>query len=157
MVSGTTAFYTFLKLHPGIKSNRLSSVTYEEVQFFGSKLYENGLDWFVASSMRDSIRQLSYSSHLSLSINCRYMNFFSDKADVMFEKSATYFDSKAAPKQAYHLLPRAKIIIMLIDPVDRALSWYYVSMSCTTAATAASAGSCPTTLSFITPSLRVIV
>lgn len=56
----------------------------------------------------------------------RYMGFFQD-GGFSFEKSATYFDKDAAPKQASLLVPAAKIIIMLLDPIDRALSWYYVS------------------------------
>lgn len=43
--AGSTALYTFLKLHPNITSNTDSSSSYEELQFFGSNNYNNGLDW----------------------------------------------------------------------------------------------------------------
>lgn len=46
--------------------------------------------------------------------------------DFMFEKSANYFDSKSAPKRAAALLPKAKILAVLISPTDRAYSWYQV-------------------------------
>lgn len=46
--------------------------------------------------------------------------------DFMFEKSANYFDSKVAPKRASALLPKAKILAVLISPSDRAYSWYQV-------------------------------
>lgn len=46
--------------------------------------------------------------------------------DFMFEKSANYFDTEVVPKRAAALLPRAKIIALLINPVDRAYSWYQV-------------------------------
>lgn len=55
------------------------------------------------------------------------MQFFPEKSEVIFEKSATYFDKDLAAKQAYSLLPNAKIIIILLDPISRAHSWYQVS------------------------------
>ena len=44
--------------------------------------------------------------------------------DFMFEKSANYFDTEAAPRRAAALLPRAKVLAVLISPADRAYSWY---------------------------------
>ena len=46
--------------------------------------------------------------------------------DFMFEKSANYFDTDLAAKRAAALLPRAKILAVLINPSDRAYSWYQV-------------------------------
>lgn len=46
--------------------------------------------------------------------------------DFLFEKSANYFHSEEAPKRAASLVPKAKIITILIDPSDRAYSWYQV-------------------------------
>lgn len=61
----------------------------------------------------------------------RYMDFFpfpsNITTDFLFEKSANYFDTEAAPKRAAALLPRAKILAVLINPSDRAYSWYQVS------------------------------
>lgn len=61
----------------------------------------------------------------------RYMDFFpfpsNTTTDFMFEKSANYFDTDVAPKRAAALLPRAKILAVLINPSDRAYSWYQVS------------------------------
>uniref|UniRef100_A0A8C6YJV9 [heparan sulfate]-glucosamine N-sulfotransferase n=1 Tax=Naja naja TaxID=35670 RepID=A0A8C6YJV9_NAJNA len=58
----------------------------------------------------------------------QYMNFFPTPsnitADILFEKSANYFHSENAPKRAASLIPKAKIITILIDPSDRAYSWY---------------------------------
>lgn len=63
----------------------------------------------------------------------RYMDFFpfpsNVSTDFMFEKSANYFDSEATPKRAAALLPRAKILAVLINPADRAYSWYQVGLS----------------------------
>lgn len=60
----------------------------------------------------------------------RYMGFFptppNASADFLFEKSSSYFHSEDAPKRAASLVPKAKIITILIDPSDRAYSWYQV-------------------------------
>lgn len=58
------------------------------------------------------------------------MNFFpippNATSDFLFEKSATYFDSEVAPRRAHALLPKAKLICILIHPAKRAYSWYQV-------------------------------
>lgn len=62
--------------------------------------------------------------------SCRYMEFFpipsNTTSDFYFEKSANYFDSEVAPRRAAALLPKAKILSILINPADRAYSWYQV-------------------------------
>lgn len=81
-----------------------------------------------------SVKGLSSSllSHLYLlsSLLLRYMDFFpfpsNVSTDFMFEKSANYFDTEVAPKRVAALLPRAKILAVLINPSDRAYSWYQV-------------------------------
>ncbi|XP_026555422.1 bifunctional heparan sulfate N-deacetylase/N-sulfotransferase 3 isoform X2 [Pseudonaja textilis] len=100
--TGTTALYLFLIMHPSIISNSPSPKTFEEVQFFNRNNYHRGIDW--------------------------YMEFFPTPSNVttdfLFEKSANYFHSEEAPKRAASLIPKAKIITILIDPSDRAYSWY---------------------------------
>ncbi|XP_044284819.1 bifunctional heparan sulfate N-deacetylase/N-sulfotransferase 4 [Varanus komodoensis] len=100
--TGTTALYLFLLMHPSIISNLPSPKTFEEVQFFNGNNYHKGIDW--------------------------YMSFFpapyNITIDILFEKSANYFHSEDAPKRAVSLIPKAKIITILIDPSDRAYSWY---------------------------------
>ncbi|NXI63996.1 NDST4 sulfotransferase, partial [Anseranas semipalmata] len=100
--TGTTALYLFLLMHPSIISNLPSPKTFEEVQFFNGNNYHKGIDW--------------------------YMDFFPTPSnittDLVFEKSANYFHSEEAPKRAASLIPKAKIITILIDPSDRAYSWY---------------------------------
>lgn len=46
--------------------------------------------------------------------------------DFLFEKSANYFPSEETPRRAAALLPKAKLITLLINPSDRAYSWYQV-------------------------------
>ncbi|XP_039198656.1 bifunctional heparan sulfate N-deacetylase/N-sulfotransferase 3 isoform X2 [Crotalus tigris] len=100
--TGTTALYLFLIMHPSIISNSPSPKTFEEVQFFNRNNYHRGIDW--------------------------YMEFFPTPSNVttdfLFEKSANYFHSEEAPRRAASLIPKAKIITILIDPSDRAYSWY---------------------------------
>ncbi|XP_029962943.1 bifunctional heparan sulfate N-deacetylase/N-sulfotransferase 2 [Salarias fasciatus] len=100
--TGTTALHSFLNLHPAITSNFPSPSTFEEIQFFSGPSYNNGIDW--------------------------YMDFFpfpsNVSTDFMFEKSANYFDTELTPRRAAALLPRAKILALLINPADRAYSWY---------------------------------
>ena len=65
---------------------------------------------------------------------CRYMSFFphpsqsNTSMNFVYEKSANYFDSEDAPRRAHALLPKAKIITILISPSKRAYSWYQVSL-----------------------------
>ncbi|XP_030048126.1 LOW QUALITY PROTEIN: bifunctional heparan sulfate N-deacetylase/N-sulfotransferase 3-like [Microcaecilia unicolor] len=100
--TGTTALYLFLVMHPSIISNSPSPKTFEELQFFNGNNYHRGIDW--------------------------YMDFFpvpfNVTTDFLFEKSANYFHSEEAPKRAAALVPKAKLISILIDPSDRAYSWY---------------------------------
>uniref|UniRef100_A0A914W2N6 [heparan sulfate]-glucosamine N-sulfotransferase n=1 Tax=Plectus sambesii TaxID=2011161 RepID=A0A914W2N6_9BILA len=101
--TGSTALYAFLKLHPNVQSNVENNVTYEEPQFFGGKAYLNGLDWY--------LNQFPFDSGV-------------EGQQVLFEKSATYFDSPDAPRQMNALIDEAKLIIILINPAKRAYSWY---------------------------------
>uniref|UniRef100_UPI00358FA339 uncharacterized protein n=1 Tax=Myxine glutinosa TaxID=7769 RepID=UPI00358FA339 len=100
--TGTTALHTFLSLHSSVASSRPSATTFEEVQFFNGNKYFNGLDW--------------------------YMDFFPSpsetQAEILFEKSANYFDSINAPRRAAALLPHARLIALLAPPGQRAHSWY---------------------------------
>uniref|UniRef100_A0A2M4CUH9 [heparan sulfate]-glucosamine N-sulfotransferase n=2 Tax=Nyssorhynchus TaxID=44543 RepID=A0A2M4CUH9_ANODA len=101
--TGSTAFYTFLSMHPAVSSNLPNSDTFEEIQFFNGNNYYRGLEW--------------------------YLDFFplqpNDTDDkFMFEKSATYFDGELVPKRAHALLPKAQLVTILISPAKRAYSWY---------------------------------
>ena len=68
-------------------------------------------------------RSLSWSPFHST----RYMDQFPvTSSHVLFEKSATYFTHPQAPLRVYTLLPEAKLIVILHDPIKRAYSWYQV-------------------------------
>ena len=93
------------------------------------------LDLYV---IKDTIPQrwcyLSYSltDWLVSQSYCRYMSNFPypvSSKQVLFEKSATYFANPYAPERMYSLLPKAKLVIILADPIKRAYSWYHVRAS----------------------------
>ena len=45
--SGTTALYSFLKIHPNIASNHQTPDHFEEIQFFSNTtLYSRGIEWY---------------------------------------------------------------------------------------------------------------
>lgn len=75
---------------------------------------------------------INISPHFSIvCVYClRYMDFFpvpsNVSTDFLFEKSANYFPSEETPRRAAALLPKAKLITLLINPSDRAYSWYQV-------------------------------
>lgn len=100
--TGTTALYTFLSMHPLIKSNLNSKETFEELQFFSGNNYYQGIDWYL--------------DHFSRPNN--------STVELLFEKSAGYFDNSVAPRRAHALLPNAKLLCILISPARRAYSWY---------------------------------
>ena len=101
--TGTTALMNFLKHHPTMLSSYDSPTTYEELQFFSSQNYKNGLNW--------------------------YLDLFpdrpSDKNTLIFEKSATYFTSSPTIPRIKALLPKIKIVSVLLEPGARAYSWYH--------------------------------
>jgi len=45
LLSGTTALYLFLGMHPDLTSNYPSKETFEEIQFFNGHNYHRGIDW----------------------------------------------------------------------------------------------------------------
>ena len=95
----------FLQLHPNISTNQPVAGSFEELQFFAGPNYAKGLDWYT-----DKFAHVSPPNGSSM----------------VFEKTANYFDNPAAPEALYALLPSAKLLVILIDPVLRAYSWYQV-------------------------------
>ncbi|XP_060575407.1 bifunctional heparan sulfate N-deacetylase/N-sulfotransferase-like, partial [Ruditapes philippinarum] len=100
--TGTTALYTFLSMHPLVRSNYNSKDSFEELQFFSGNNYFNGIDWYLDYFPRPN----------------------NASTEMLFEKSAGYFDNSIVPKRAHALLPNARLICILISPAKRAYSWY---------------------------------
>jgi hypothetical protein len=95
MKGGTTILYDFITAHPDV-----NKATKKEVHYF-SLNYEQGDQW--------------YSDH------------FADNGKMNGEASPTYFDlatSKTIPAMIKRHNPVAKIIVIIRDPVERAISHY---------------------------------
>lgn len=114
--TGTTALYTFLKMNPQLRSSKASTEDFEEIQFFDDKHYSKGVDWYFERFLPDGATKLADGQEEEEEEGA--------KSVIHFDKSATYFDDPKAAWRASQLLPTARIVIMLIDPADRAYSWY---------------------------------
>lgn len=56
----------------------------------------------------------------------RYLSLFGSNSSITnFEKSANYFSDAKAAYRIKKLLPDIKFIIIFIDPIERAYSWYH--------------------------------
>ena len=98
--SGTTYLYRVLDAHPQIHMARPSR---PEPKFFHlDSEYERGLDYYLE----------------------RYFGA-ADPAQLWGEKSTSYLESGPAPERIAAALPEARILIMLRNPVVRALSNYH--------------------------------
>jgi len=94
---GTTSLYTYLAEHPQI----LTPIK-KEMDFF-SWHFHRGIDWYLA--------------HFPLMPQGGEF--------VTGEASPSYFDCREAPKRLYSACPEAKLIVLLRNPVDRAISHFY--------------------------------
>ena len=108
--TGSTALWAFLRLHPAVLSSHSSPHTFEEVQFFSAPNYGRGLDWYL-----DHFPGVDREANGSNSI----------PEQLLFEKSANYFDGERVPARVAALLPSARLLVSLIDPARRAYSWYH--------------------------------
>lgn len=97
-------------MNPIFKSSQTLAPDYEEIQFFNDKNYNKGVDWYF-----DKFFQTNVSDEMNIEKESNY---------YYFDKSATYFDDPKVAQRAANLLPKARIVILLINPADRAYSWY---------------------------------
>jgi hypothetical protein len=102
---GTTSLYKYLIQHPQI----LPSLK-KEVHFFDGGLdpgvdnFEKGTPW--------------YSSHFPARINMK-------AAQKTFEATPAYIFNPLAAKRIYDLIPQVKLIALLRNPTERAISHYF--------------------------------
>ncbi|MEG4112181.1 MULTISPECIES: tetratricopeptide repeat protein [unclassified Microcoleus] len=94
---GTTSLYTYLSKHPQI----LTPIK-KEMDFF-SWHFDRGIDWYLA----------------------HFPPMPQGEQFVTGEASPSYFDCWEAPERLYRLFPEAKLIVLLRNPVDRAISQFY--------------------------------
>lgn len=97
--SGTTSLVYYLNQHPGICMSPR-----KETDYFSAN-YENGVTWYEAH-FRTCARK-----------------------DIVGEFSPTYLVHPDAPERMAKLLPHAKLLFLLRNPVERAYSSYWFSVS----------------------------
>jgi tetratricopeptide (TPR) repeat protein len=94
---GTTSLYTYLAEHPQI----LTPIK-KEMDFL-SWHFHRGIDWYLA----------------------HFPQIPQGEQFVTGEASPSYFDSREAPERLYSACPETKLIVLLRNPVDRAISHFY--------------------------------
>lgn len=98
--AGTRALLGFLDLHPNIVTNKK-----EEHFFDRNENYKNGLEW--------------YRNHMPLSL----------PDQVTMEKTPAYFHSEQAVKRVHEMNSSVRLILIVRDPVVRAVSdWYQLEL-----------------------------
>jgi hypothetical protein len=105
--SGTTSIWAYLNEHPNVKP-----ALRKEVNFFDAN-YDRGLDWY------RSYFPLSAPDHV-------YATSFPET--LTGESCANYMFHPLAPRRIAETVPRAKIIFLLRNPVDRAFSHYQLKL-----------------------------
>ena len=103
--SGTTSLFRYLRAHP-----QISPSLKKEVNYFGGR-YRPHPDQF-------DFGEKWYRSQFPLK----------RKGQQVFEASANYMNDPRVPARMHALLPNAKLIFLLKDPVERAISHYYQSV-----------------------------
>ena len=94
---GTTSLYTYLAQHPQI----LTPIK-KEMDFF-SWHFDRGIDWYLA----------------------HFPPIPEEEQFLTGEASPSYFDCREAPERLYSAFPEVKLIVLLRNPVDRAISQFY--------------------------------
>lgn len=97
--SGTTSLYYYLDQHPEI-----SMTTAKETNFF-SRHYQKGVEW--------------YKGQFSAPRNTK----------IIGEFSTSYMLDQAVPGRIFTLIPESKLLFLFRDPVTRAYSNYWFSVS----------------------------
>jgi hypothetical protein len=105
--AGTTSLYGWLSRHPFV-----APASQKEVHFFDYNYYR-GEDW--------------YRKHFPLESEQRAFSSEHGRPFLTGEASPSYISHYWAPRRLAKLLPSAKLIVMLRNPVDRAYSQYQMS------------------------------
>ncbi len=103
--AGTTSLASYLAAHPSVVSPR-----YKEVHFFDLN-YGNGIEW--------------YRSHFPLGRRRRLKSLLRGRRLRAGDATPYYLLHPRAAHRASVLMPRARIIVLLRDPVNRAYSHYH--------------------------------
>ncbi len=93
---GTTSLYKYLEQHPQIIVSRK-----KEIDFF-NRHFDRGLNWYLSQ-----------------------FPFLDDRSFITGEASPNYFDAPIAARNMYQTFPNIKLIILLRNPIEKAISLYY--------------------------------
>jgi hypothetical protein len=102
--AGTTSLFAYLRQHPQVRSPAA-----KEVHFFDLR-WDLGVGWY----------QSQFPTHLQLRIAARR----SGRRVITGEASPYYFAHPLVPARAQSVVPDAKLIVILRDPVERAFAHY---------------------------------
>ncbi len=102
--AGTTSLYEYVCRHP-----QVAPATTKEVHFFDHK-FEKGIDW--------------YRSHFQSSLRRTYGRWVRRRKFVTGEATPAYLFVPDGPDRVAEIVPRARLIALLRDPVARAYSHY---------------------------------
>lgn len=102
---GTTSLYNYLIARPGV-----GPATVKELHFFDKK-FTKGPSW--------------YRAHFPTSLQKYGYEFMHKQVFVTGEASAYYLFHPHAPKRVARVIPPAKLIVLLRNPIDRAYSQYH--------------------------------
>lgn len=101
---GTSSLYTYLGRHPDVvRSLR------KEVDYF---------------STRFPMGELWYRAHFPLRLRRRWRERLQGSPLLTFEASPSYLFDPRVPARVHRLLPEVKLVVLLRNPVDRAVSHY---------------------------------
>src|SRR3954470_4020005 len=103
--AGTTALYAYLREHPAI-----AGPLWKEVSFF-DRHYRRGAGWY-----RGNFPNRLYLRRVEARSNAR---------PIVGEASPSYLFHPLAPERAAALVPNVRLIALVRNPVDRALSHYH--------------------------------
>lgn len=103
--AGTTALYAYLRWHPGI-----TGPAWKEVSFF-DRHYGRGAAW--------------YRGNFPLTLWTIRSRRKTAVGPIVGEASPSYLFHPRAPERVAELLPAVRLIVLLRNPVDRALSHYH--------------------------------
>lgn len=102
--SGTSSLYRYLGAHPNVVPP-----VRKEVGYF-TRRYSAGESW--------------YRAHFHLAARRRLASALQGHPPLAFEATPDYLVHPLAPARAARLLPDAKVVVLLRDPVERAFSHY---------------------------------
>lgn len=105
--SGTSSLYKWLSRHPNVAPSLRKEVEYFSVDFL------RGERW--------------YRAHFPVALR-RKLASFRGRAWKTFEATPDYLFDPRAPQRVAEALPNAKLIVLLRDPIDRAVSHYHHSV-----------------------------